>query len=72
MDKLDIFVNRLKKIGIKIELLGNVPWIYLDKVNGNEVKDKHASDWGFVLGYRNRKFVFEDLDKIFKVIRKYR
>lgn len=31
-------VPRLRKIGINVELFGNYPWIYLDKVNGNKVK----------------------------------
>ena len=34
MNEINIFVERLKKIGIQIELVGNVPWIYLNKVNG--------------------------------------
>jgi hypothetical protein len=35
MNEVQIFINRLKKIGIELELMGNVPWIYLSKVNGN-------------------------------------
>ena len=31
-------VPRLRKIGINVELFGNYPWIYLDKVNCNKVK----------------------------------
>ena len=32
-NEITVFVERLKKIGITIELAGNIPWIYLDKVN---------------------------------------
>ena len=35
---LNRLVPRLKKIGIDIEMSGNVPWIYLEKVNGNRIK----------------------------------
>ena len=31
-DKLTTFVERLKMIGIEIELAGNYPWIYLNKI----------------------------------------
>lgn len=37
-DKLTIFVDRLKRIGIDIECAGNIPWIYLNKVNGKQSK----------------------------------
>jgi len=33
---LNRLVPRLKKIGITIEMAGNYPWIYLEKVNGME------------------------------------
>lgn len=32
-DKLKVFIERLKKIGINIELVGNYPWIYLHRIN---------------------------------------
>lgn len=71
-DKLTTFLNRLEKIGFKLELSGNVPWVYVTKINGRKIKEKHASDWGFVLGYRNNIFVFEDLTVVFKLLRKYK
>lgn len=71
-DNLTIFINRLKKLNIKLELFGNYPWIYIDKIDGKKVKEKHASDWGFVLGYRNEGFVFEDIGKIFELLRNYK
>jgi len=33
----------MKKIDIDLELSGNVPWIYLDKVNGNKIKPEDYS-----------------------------
>lgn len=72
MSNLDIFIKRLLKIGVIITLSGNYPWIYIDEINGKKVKEKYASDWGFVLGYLNKEFTFENLREIFKLIRKYK
>jgi hypothetical protein len=49
MTTIKSFVNRLAKIGIKVELFGNYPWIYLDTVNGKKVKDKFQGDHGFTV-----------------------
>lgn len=76
MQKLDVFVKRLKKIGIDVQLIGNYPWIYLDTVNGNKVKEKHESEHAFTMAFlpvrADRPFVFTDLKYIFEIIRKYR
>lgn len=48
--KLSTFVNRLKRIGIYIEMRANYPWIYLTRVDDHWIKEKRDSDWGFVLG----------------------
>jgi hypothetical protein len=29
-DKIKVFVERLKKLGIEIKLQGNFPWVYID------------------------------------------
>ena len=42
MNEVVKFRERLKKIGYEIKLAGNAPWIYLDSVNGNKVKEV---DW---------------------------
>ena len=42
MNEVEIFINRLKRIGIELELSSNYPWIYLEKVNGNQVLPE---DW---------------------------
>lgn len=69
---LTVFIARLKKIGIEIKLTGNVPWLYIGTINGKKVQEKFASEYGFVLGYQGKGFVFEDLSKIFNLIRKYK
>ncbi len=75
MKELGVFRERLSKIGIDVSCSGNFPWVYIDKINGNKVKEKHNSEHGFVVGYApirlGSKFTFETLSEIFKIIRKY-
>jgi hypothetical protein len=76
--KLDIFMSRMNKLGIDVELMGNIPWIYIHKVNGNRIKseDYFCGEHGFTIGFlpvrANELFDFTDIKEIFKVIRKYR
>ena len=74
--KIDTFVERLKKIGIEVELASNVPWIYLTKVNGNKIKEKFYAEHGFTVAFypikRNGEIKFTDITEIFKIIRKYK
>jgi hypothetical protein len=76
MNELAVLEKRLNKIGIEIELMGNVPWIYLTKVNGNTVQESDfTANHGFVIAWvlnvdkveldSNRKHIFE-------IIRKYK
>ena len=71
-----VLIRRLKKIGIDLEFKGNIPWIYLDKVNGNKVKEKFASNHGFTIAFyplkQNQKLEITDLGEVFKIIRKYK
>ena len=71
-----ILRNRLLKIGITIEMISNYPWIYLDKVNGNAVKEKYFANHGFTIGFNPARigdvFSYTDLTQIFKIIRKYK
>ena len=70
--------NRLSKIGIEIEMSGNYPWIYLDKVNGNRIKQEDfTANHGFNIAWfgikNDDKIKFaEDPKKIISLIRKYR
>jgi len=74
-DKLSIFINRLKKLGIVIELFGNYPWIYLGKINGKNVTEKFEAEHGFTIAFLpikpDKKLQFTDITEIFKIIRKY-
>jgi hypothetical protein len=76
-NKLKVFIERLKKIGIDIKLSGNFPWIYLDEICGIRVKEKFAGNHGFTVMFlpsRNDSPVseFTDIGEIFKLIRKYK
>lgn len=71
MTKLNRFVQRLQKIGIEVELIGNFPWIYLHTVNGNRVTEKFRANHGFTV-YMAMSGEFTDLNEIFKIIRKYK
>ena len=78
MNEIDIFVRRLKRIGIEIELVGNVPWIYLYKVNGNLVKrEDYSGDYGYTVAWYpvrmgSEPYIDPDLKRTFNIIRKYR
>ena len=55
-DALTRASERLKKIGIDIEYSGNLPWIYLDKVNGVRVRDYNHSRHGFTVTYSGKEY----------------
>ena len=75
MDTLDVFVNRMKKLGINIELVGNYPWIYIDKINGKKVTETFCGNHGFTIAFlpirQNQKMTFTDINEIFILIRRY-
>jgi len=75
MDKLTVFVERLQKIGIKVELAGNYPWIYLDYINGKRVTEKFKANHGFTIAFvplkKDKEIDFTDIGEIFKLIRQY-
>lgn len=76
-DVISILVKRLRRCGIEIELSGNYPWIYLDKVNGNRIKQEDfTANHGFNIawfGIKNKdKIHFAEEPKvIIALIRKY-
>ena len=78
MNEIEVFVNRLKKIGIEVELVGNIPWIYLNKVNGNRVKpEDYNANHGYTVAWYpvrvgGKPHLDDDLKRTFEVIRKYR
>ena len=75
MDKIETFINRLKKIGIEIELINNFPWIYITKINGKAVTEKFHANHGFTIAFlpvkKDQELDFTDIGEIFKLLRKY-
>ena len=76
-DKIKVFVERLKKIGIDVKLSGNLPWIYLDEINGVRVTETFCANHGFTVMFlpgRNDSppSEFTDIKEIFKLIREYK
>lgn len=78
MNEVQIFINRLKKIGIELELVGNVPWIYLESVNGNKVRpEDYSANHGYTIAWypiwhNDTVKLDSDLSRTFDIIRKYR
>ena len=76
-DKINVFVERLKKIGIDVKLSGNYPWVYIDEICGKRVTEKFDGNHGFTIIFlpvRNDSppSEFTDIKEIFKLIRKYK
>ena len=75
---LNRLVPRLRKIGINIEMAGNYPWIYLEKVNGNRIKkdDYFHGNHGFTIAFlpirKDQVMELTDIREVFKIIRIYR
>jgi len=78
MNEVEIFINRLKRIGIELELMGNIPWIYLHKVNGNRIlPEDYNANHGYTIAWYPVRLGEEirldsDLKRTFQVIRKYK
>jgi hypothetical protein len=74
-DKLSVFINRMKSLGIDIKLVGNYPWIYIHEINGKRVTEKFEADHGFTIAFlpvrTDQELAFTDITEIFKLIRKY-
>lgn len=75
MEKIDIFVKRLNKIGIDVEIWCNYPWIYIAYINKVRVTEKFEGEHGFTCAFlpvrRDMELRFTDITEIFKLIRKY-
>ena len=76
-DKLGVFIERLKKIGIEVKLSGNFPWVYISEINGIRVKENFQANHGFTVMFlpgRNDSppSEFTDIKEIFNLLRKYK
>lgn len=73
MTTINSFIRRLDKIGVKVELIGNYPWLYMKVVNGKEVKGTFEGNHGFTVFFKAIKpgqyDRITDISTIFKKIR---
>jgi hypothetical protein len=72
VSKLGVFLERMQKIGINIQLMGNYPWIYIYMINGKRVKEQFLAEHGFTIMFQDGKYQFTDIKEIFKLIKKYK
>jgi hypothetical protein len=74
-DILKTFIDRMQRIGIQVQLSGNYPWIYIDKINGKRVTERFKGNHGFTIAFSpiraDRQMEFTDITELFKLIRKY-
>jgi hypothetical protein len=68
---INSLINRLDKIGIKIEVSSNYPWVYLDSINGKRVTEKYNANHGFNIAWLHPEFHWDDAKEMFNLIRKY-
>lgn len=72
---LIIFVERLRKLNIEIELVSNFPLVYITKINKKSVLENLNSEHGFVIGYfshkENWEYVFSNLKETFNLIKRF-
>lgn len=64
-DQIKSLKKRLKSIGIEIQVLYNVPWIYLVSVNGKPVDTTEYKENPHILSYYPTKFSMVEDEKIF-------
>ena len=76
MEKIEVFIKRLEKVGVEMILMSNYPWIYIYTINGNIVKETFEANHGFTLAFlpikKDQELQFTDIGEIFKLIRKYK
>jgi hypothetical protein len=74
-DKLTVFVDRMKLLGIDVKLAGNFPWIYINSINGKRVTETFEANHGFTIAFlpvrADQELAFTDITEIFKLVRKY-
>jgi hypothetical protein len=75
MDILEVFIQRMNKLNIKIELAGNYPWVYIDKINGKKVIENFKGNHGFTIALipirKDQEMKLTDIGEIFQLVRKY-
>lgn len=71
---IQTFVRRMNKLGYKLQLVFNFPWIYLESINGKGVFEKQFSEHGWTIALyplQKEGVNFINLSQTIKLIRKY-
>lgn len=78
---IERFIERLNRINISVELSGNLPWVYIDKINNKKVIEKYSANHGFCGFFTSIKKLdirqntpsvrFSSRKEVFKLIRFY-
>ena len=66
------FTTRLANIGINVEIVSNVPFIYLRSVNGVAITEKYQSEHGFcsfMIDTKTKTPMFTNRKKVFEKVR---
>lgn len=75
VDKLGVFIKRMRSIGVDIEVVKNYPWVYITHINKKIVSETFMANHGFTVAFMptrpNQELQFTDNREIFKLIRKY-
>lgn len=75
MNELNVFIDRMNRIGIQVELGANYPWIYLEKINGKRVIEKQHSEHGWTIALlsikKEDRIKFVNLKETLKLIKNY-
>lgn len=67
-------MQRMERIGLKLKLDGNYPWIYIRSINGKPVMENFQGNHGFTIVFypkKDEEVEFTDTKEIFNLIRKY-
>lgn len=74
-DVLEAFQDRMLKLGINVELVGNYPWVYIESINGKRVTETFRSDHGFTIAFipirLGQKLEITDISEVMNLVRKY-
>ena len=73
MDELKTLIIRLSKLDVNIKVSGNVPWIYINEINGVPVKEiGNGGNHGFTIAWYVKDGIkLADTKEVFKLLRKY-
>ena len=74
-DVLEAFQDRMLKLGINVELVGNYPWVYIESINGKRVTETYRANHGFTIAFipirLGQKLEITDISKVMNLVRKY-